>query len=448
MSTRPLDPAGAAPNVRGECPSAHRPFAEVDGALLRIRVPGGVLAASSAGSIAAVADSVAAGPIELTSRANLQLRGVPPEEAAHVCDALVAARVTPNDAGADERRNVIASPTAGIDADELIDTRSLVVAIAERLASTMAGPISPKFGVLVDGGGSVHVRGKHHDVALGAVRCADGAIEYELALDAALPTDLVDADLWTIRPADVLDVFDTLLELCGPFGRVRTWIEGAGAPVVWDELSRRCSRSITARRRSEVTTRRGESALARGTGRHRRPGRSWIGAGTTLGRVDTATLAALATLADRYSGGDLRITPWRGFVLPDVREGDIATVLAACDDLGLSTDPSDPARRVVACAGSLGCAAGRADTQADAARVIDRLRGPRGSDTAISVHVSGCEKGCAQPAGSAISLVAAPGGTYDVYSGRPANGVAFGSLVCTGLEIDAAITAAVELTDL
>lgn len=403
--------------VRGACPSVHAPFGELDGALMRVRLPGGRLSTSAARTLAAIADDVGAGPFELTNRANLQLRAIPIDAVPDVRDALVAAGIAPADAGADERRNVLASPTAGVDVDELVDTGPLVSAIADRLAAARHGVPSHKFGVIVDGGGAVHVRGRRHDVAFGALQDVDGAVRYEVRLAGALPmTRHPDETVTVVDPGDVMDVVDAA-------------IAGRGAECVL------ATRSVR-----ELTTPIGPSLPAVGAHAQRQDGKVWIGAVPMLGRLDAPTLDQLAQLA----GPELRLTPWRGVVLFDVSTADTSRVTSCLERLGLIVDPEHPASTVVACAGRSGCAAGLSDTQADARVLIDRLKDLPVSRRPRSVHVSGCEKGCARAQPAEVSLVAGPTrGCYDLYSGAGAEHPRFGVLLTSGMDEKRAIGAVV-----
>jgi precorrin-3B synthase len=370
----------------------HSPFDELDGALVRVRLPGGRLSGAGAGELAAVAARVGAGPFELTNRANLQLRGIPVDAVPGVRAALVAAGVTPADPGADARRNVLASPTAGIDAAELVDTRPLVDAVAAHLAG--ADVPSPKFGVLVDGGGAVHVRGRRHDLALGAASTLDGAVVYEVALGAPLP--LVREPGATVRVVDPERVLDLL----------RAVLTGADGDV---------GALLADRPATDLVSVIAPPAPAVGVHPQRSRDRVWVGAVTVLGRLEPATLDALASLAPH----ELRVTPWRGIVLPDVPAADADHVVGVLHALDLVTDPVDPAGVVVACAGDRGCAAGLADTQADARELVARLRAVPVAERPRSVHVSGCEKGCARATPADVSFVATAPHCYDRYSGDP-----------------------------
>ena len=429
--------------VRGNCPSVHAPFLELDGALMRVRLPGGVLSTAAARALAGVADSVGAGPIELTNRANLQVRGIPVGRVNEARDALVAAGLALPDGAADERRNVLSSPTAGVDRQELVDTRAVVAAVADRLASPDAVGLSPKFGIAVDGGGAVHVRGRTHDLTLGALACSDGTVRYEAHVGAALPRSHGAGDrVAMVEPDRVLDVVDAVVAACRPHGRAARFVDAKGAEHAWREINER-ARGALRWRIVESGADWAASAATVGVLPQHDDDRVTVGAAVVLGRLDATTLEALAGLADGFGSRELRISPWRSVMFVDVPISDADRVMDACDTMGLTCDPLDPSTAVVACAGSAGCAQARADVQGDARRLITRLGTLRPDDRVGSVHVSGCEKGCARAQPAEISLVARDNGTYDLYAASARDPRArhprFGRQVHCGLEPDAAI---------
>ena len=110
---------------RGDCPGVQRPFLEADGLLVRVRIPGGIVTTDQAAVLARVAAEHGSGVIELTSRANVQIRGVTTERHRLLVEELVAAGLAHADPDVDQRRNVVASPTTGLD-DGLIDVRPIV----------------------------------------------------------------------------------------------------------------------------------------------------------------------------------------------------------------------------------------------------------------------------------------------------------------------------------
>ena len=410
-------PTDVRPGARGECPSVHQPFAEVDGALVRVRVPGGILSADQVGTVATVARRGTT--VEITSRANLQIRGTSGGDLDEVTQRLISAGVTHPDARADGLRNVLTSPTAGRDPGELVDTRPLVADIERRLTAAAKGSLSPKFGVLVDGGGAVHVRGASHDLCFGAVGAARGAPRMEVQLGRALTTGHRDDPALLIGPADVGDFVTAALEELAARPAARGRMGGLVALMGHDEavvaIARRADIDVERGDPGSLDPERGSSVQPIGILAERQPGMWMVGAMPVLGRLSAETLEAVGHLASAFGDGEVRLTPWRSLLIAGVTQGDAQSLCEELRGLGLVVDRTDPALRVVACAGSTGCPSGFTDAQADGHRLIEMLRTERLPD-GPSVHVSGCAKRCA--AGNrtfGVTLEGGPShGTYAV----------------------------------
>src|SRR5262249_26127674 len=174
--------------LKHACPGVHRPMAEADGLLARVRVPGGRLSIAQFEGLGEAAATSGSGVIELTSRAHVQLRGgAEGTHASLVADLIELGLVHP-DAEVDGRRNVLGAPATGWDPTEVIDVGPLVEEVERRLVE-LHGSIHPKAGVLVDAGGAVSLRGRRADVGLGAVRRGDDdEVVYELRAASGLPT--------------------------------------------------------------------------------------------------------------------------------------------------------------------------------------------------------------------------------------------------------------------
>jgi precorrin-3B synthase len=401
---------------------------EADGGLARIRLPGGILTTAAARTIAAALEAAGGTAIELTNRANLQLRGLSTGPTRSTSDGqiatglvsagLVAAGLVDPEPDVDERRNVLSSPTAGIDRDELLDTRPVVAVVLARLAASAARALSPKFGVLVDGGGAVHVRDRVHDVALGAVRDSAGRVAFEVRLAGALSNGAAPdagARRWVVEPSGVSALVDAVVELTGEYGRVRALLDAAGEPTVWAELARRAGHRLVLRPAHELVVPSRASQSPVGVRPQRQPGVVSVGATVPLGRIDAATLRAVAHVADSFDASELRVSPWRQLLVVGVADDAGPRVASELADLGLVVDPTHAAGSIVACAGARGCASGHTDTLADAAALIDALAASPIEVGPLSIHVSGCEKGCASPEPTDVALVGTAGGTYDLH---------------------------------
>jgi precorrin-3B synthase len=168
-----------------------------------------------------------------------------------------------------------------------------------------------------------------------------------------------------------------------------------------------------------------------GAHRQRDGNRSWIGAQPPLGRLDTSTLRALAQLArDVSASATLCMTPWQGVLLPDVADHHIDHAISTLARLGFACTGDEPWARVIACAGSTGCARALADTKSDALALARHL------DQSREVHLSGCARSCAAAHRAAFTLLAVAPGTYDLY--RRDHSAGFGSCVARNVSIEQA----------
>jgi precorrin-3B synthase len=376
--TRP--PRGA--TVKGWCPGALRPMASGDGLVVRLRPTAGRLAAPVAAAIADLAERHGNGRIDLTQRGNLQLRGVTDATFPALAADLGRLGLLDADDRAEARRNLVVSPL-GAPA-----TVALATAIERALAAAAdLDGLAAKFAFVVDDGSWPRPAGLGFDVAFVADGDRDGAG-------------------WSLVVPDGA----ALLAL----GR----IDGATVPAAAVALARAVRDDHNGARRMADLVRRpgGPERLAAAAGIAFAPaaparpavpeviGRrgAIVGVGVPFGQTTAAGLAALAA-----AGPELRLTPFRAVLLPGLADPD--GVRAALGAAGFVTDAADPRRAVAACTGAPACASAHQPARADAARLAVMAAGLPGAG--VRLHVSGCAKGCARPAATAVTLV----GTEDGY---------------------------------
>lgn len=393
----PPSPSALVPRPSA-CPGLLRIVPTRDGGLCRVKLPGGRLTAGQARAIAAASARWASGVLELTNRANLQLRGVRPDGADALVAELQAAGLGPADPAADDVRNLLLSPSAGRDPQQLQDVRPL----AAELLALLEGDrrlhgLSPKFALQLDGGEALARLDHPHDVWLSAR--AEG---YVLGL-AGTPLDI---PVGLIAPgrevATVTRLLHRFLDLANPEQhRMRQLLAQHPAAALLADLD---LLPVPPSPRAPANT-----ALRLGSHAQRQTGCHWIGAQPALGRLPDKSLTTVADLAERLGNGDLHLTPWQGLLLPDVPVDQAPELLAALATLELTTDPAAPLARLVACTGSAGCAKGQADTKGDALHLAERLPAD------VEVHLSGCPRSCALAGQAPHTLLAVAPGRYDLF---------------------------------
>jgi precorrin-3B synthase len=375
--------ATPATRVRADaCPGALQTHAAADGALARVRVPGGLLTGDQLRSLAAAARDLGDGALELTSRGNVQLRGLAAGAAAELGDRLAAAGLLPS-ATHERVRNVLASALTGR-AGGHVDVRPWVRVLDAAVCADPALAALPGryLATLDDGRGDV--------AGLGG-----------------------DVGLLTLSPAEVA------LTLAGVDSGLRAHPEDAVALALAATrafLAERTAQGGTAWRLAELD----DGAVrvgARLDGRRggavdvppvpapgpvgaapQHDGRVALVAVVPLGRLDAAQAELLARLAD-----EVQLTPWRSIVVPDLPEDAVDDTAVALHRTGMVFDAASPWTRVTACAGRPGCAKSLADVRADAAAAV--ATGTLPVDGARQ-HWAGCERRCGRPQGEVVDVVA------------------------------------------
>ncbi|NBA95119.1 precorrin-3B synthase [Pseudomonas sp. R5(2019)] len=411
------------------CPGLLRIVQALDGGICRVKLAGGCLTATQALAIANAAERHASGVIEATNRANLQIRGVGNQHP-DLIDLLLAAGLGPSHAGGDDVRNLMLSPSAGLDPQMLLDTRPLAGQILQSLERTERfHQLSAKFALQLDGGEGLAMLDHHHDLWLSTLRL-DGEIWLAFGLGGCPGEDSpVGAVPVGQGHALVLAVLERFLDLAtAEQSRMRQLLSvvSLDAFMAGLELEVRRDSAVVQWRRPVHAGSGHLGTYPQATGEA-----VSIGAAPELGRFDARQLRGLADLSQRYGDGTLRLTPWQSLLLPNVPATQAAELIKALQALGLLVDARAPLARLLACTGSAGCAKGLADTKADARQLANLLNN---SDAVASVHLSGCRRSCACAHTAPATLLAVAPGRYDLYL-RDARHPGFGALRASNLTL-------------
>jgi len=404
--------------IKGWCPGALRPMLTGDGLLARVRVSGGRLSLDQAEAIADAARVCGNGVIEISSRGNLQLRGIAEAALPELQARLAALGWLDADPEVERLRNIVASPLSDIDPDAAFDVAPVVAALEARLASDAAlRGLPTKFSWVVDAGGRLPLGDVDADVRFELVgkRLVVRLPPHPSPLPASGEGNLADL----ASPLPVLHgegpgvgrltsaIAHAFLALAGAGPdaprRMRALVARGGAAAVFAAAGLAAEPARPARKISPRDV----------IGPLTFPDQTCLGAAPPFGRADASAFAGLVRAARRHGASGLRLTPWRALIatgLDAVHAENLAADLAA---LGFIVAPDDPRLGVVACPGAPACAHAHADTGA-AARKLAEIIDPRG----IVLHVSGCPKGCARVSKTPLTLVARPEGYDLILSGR------------------------------
>jgi ferredoxin-nitrite reductase len=372
--------------------------------------------------------------IQVTNRANLQIRALKrfiPAEVFRTLQSLALAAPIPE---VDALRNIMGSPTAGIDSQALLDTGALIFEWNDYLSNhPELAILSPKFSVCFDGGEAVSVRDRPNDIALIA-ELIDGTVWLRLHLSQGERGEPPQATAVVLQPEQSVSTLAALAEVYAQYTRqslelatsqrkprlrelLREWGEEQYLQYIAGRLPFTWQRSQP---RAEPLA--AVSYAHLGVEAQRQPGLFYVGIVLPLGRLTSLQLHGLARLANVYGQGELRLTPWQTLLIPDVSQENVDPLHQDLKALHLHSVSTHPHSALVACAGNQGCAAAATDTQRDALTLAAQLENYLSLDRPLNIHFSGCSKSCAQhhPADITFLGVADEAGAhYQLYLGKP-----------------------------
>src|SRR5246500_5525170 len=338
------------------CPGALQVHQAADGALVRVRLPGGMITPAQLSTLSSVSTEFGSGTLELTARGNVQLRGI--ADVSAVAEAIAGAGLLPSPTH-ERVRNIVASPLSGR-AGGHADVRAWV---GELDAAICAEPKLAELGgrfwfSLDDGradvsglGADIGVHFLEDDCALlltgrdTGVRLALGDVIKTLARVAVRFVE-IRGKAWRVKE------LDDVAGLVPGAALGATYPPVTKAPVGWI---------------------------------NQEDGRVTLGAAVPLGVLRATVAEYLAAIE-----APVVVTPWRAVLVCDLDEALADTALRVLAPLGLVFDENSPWLTVSACVGSPGCARSIADVRADAAQSLH-------TGTGVHRHFVGCERACGSP---------------------------------------------------
>lgn len=396
-----------------------------DSFMLRLRLPGCSITSHQLHGLADLAKDLAGGYAHVTTRGNLQLREIKPKDTVAVLARLAELGLSSRGSGADNLRNITASPDSGFAPDELLDVRPYAVALQNYMyQSRDLYDLPRKFNIAFDNGGSLSVAADTNDIGFFATCVTETSLQssadFQSASASPIPPGIYfrvqlggitghkdfarDTGL-LLHPDQAVPLAIAMMRVFIDHGdrtnrkkaRLKYILDAKGAEWFIAEAAKRVSFPLLRVPAAACEPRRhAEKHAWLGARRQVQPHFYSLGVGCPVGRLTPRQMHRLADLAYTYGKAELRLTAWQNVLIPHLPESFLPTVERAVVAMGLYHEASLATGGIIACTGSFGCKYSSADTKAHALALIRELPALVEIDQPVNIHFTGCAHSCAQ----------------------------------------------------
>jgi len=390
--------------------------------MCRLRLPNGILKAAQFAGLADLAEQYGGGYSHVTTRANIQIREIEAKNSVAMIEAVQDLGLCSRGSGADNIRNVTGTPTAGVDPQELIDTRPYAREWHFHILNDRSLYGLPrKFNVGFDGAGVIPVLEDTNDIGFQAVQVNDGfGLEpgtwFRLCLGGLTGHRSFAGDTGVIvRPADATPVADAVVRVFIDHGdrtdrtkaRLKYVLDKMGVEkflaIVEEKLGRKLDRAVP----GALAPRPPFSRTAHiGIHAQKQEGLHWMGVVVPVGYLSVAQMRGLADIAHEFGDGDIRLTVWQNLLVSGIPTDGLETVSRRIQALGLAVEANALRSGLVACTGNTGCKFAASDTKRHAEEIARWCETRVVLDTPVNIHLTGCHHSCAQHFVAEIGLLA------------------------------------------
>ena len=383
-----------------------------DSFMLRLRVPGASLTTHQLRGLAEMTEDWGSGRTDITTRANLQIREFRPRDIVRVLNKVQALGMSSRGAGADNIRNITASPLSCLDATELIETVPYAEALNQYiLNSPDLYDLPRKFNVAFDGGGTISVVADTNDIGFLAVRVPEGkelpaGVYFRVVLCGITGHRQFATDCGLlIRPHEAVAVAAAMIRVFSANGnrtdrkkaRLKYLVDEWGVDKFLEETEKLLAFPLMRLAAEDCEPRQAIDRAAHiGVHPQAQPKLHYIGVSVPVGQLPAQQMRALADLADEYGTGELRLTVWQNLILPNIPSAKLEAAKAALIAAGLSFEAGRVLAGTVACTGNQGCRFAATDTKKHAVALANHLDTHFKITQPVNLHVTGCHHSCAQ----------------------------------------------------
>ena len=402
--------------------------------MMRLRVPNGILSSEQMRVLGEIVQRYGDdGNADITTRQNLQLRGIRIEDIPDIFQRLKAVGMTSVQSGMDNVRNITGSPMAGLDADELIDTRELVQKVQDMITNYGQGNyqfsnLPRKFNIAIEGGRDNSVHAEINDIAF-VPAYKEGELGFNVVVggffsakrcEAAIPMNV-----WVRPNQEVVDLCRGILEVYRDNGlranrqksRLMWLIDEWGIEEFRTRVANQLGYPLaTAAEKDAIDW---EKRDHLGVFPQKQEGLSYIGLCVPVGRLFADDMFDLARIAEVYGSGELRLTVEQNVIIPNIAAENMATLLTEPLLAKFTPNPTPLQRALVSCTGAQFCNFALIETKNKAVDLIRQLDAELNIPRGVRIHWTGCPNSCGQPQVADIGLM----GTKARKDGKTVEGV-------------------------
>jgi ferredoxin-nitrite reductase len=384
-----------------------------DSFMLRLRAPGGILTTHQLLGLAQMAQDWGSGRVDLTTRSNLQIREFQPKDIVRVLNRVQSLGMTSRGSGADNIRNITASPITGLDPLELLDVAPLAESLQAYISNSPDMYELPrKFNVAFDNGGALSVVADTNDIGFIATEVIEGrsvpaGIYFRTLLCGITGHRQFATDCGILlRPDQAIGVAAAMIRVFVQHGdrsnrkkaRLKYLVDDWGVEKFLSETEKLLAFPLLHIPASECEPRRPINRVGHiGVHPQSQPDLHYIGLSIPVGRLPVAQMRAIADVADRFGSGEVRLTVWQNLLIPNIPSQHLDAAQQALADAQLYSKAGSVLSGTIACTGSQGCRFAATDTKSHATILANLLdeRFPM-LDQPVNLHVTGCHHSCAQ----------------------------------------------------
>ncbi|GBF53509.1 ferredoxin--nitrite reductase [Microcystis sp. 0824] len=402
--------------------------------MMRLRVPNGIISSEQMRVLGEIVQRYGDdGNADITTRQNLQLRGIRIEDIPDIFQRLKSVGMTSVQSGMDNVRNITGSPMAGLDADELIDTRELVQKVQDMITNCGQGNyqfsnLPRKFNIAIEGGRDNSVHAEINDIAF-VPAYKEGELGFNVVVggffsakrcEAAIPMNV-----WVRPNQEVVDLCRGILEVYRDNGlranrqksRLMWLIDEWGIEEFRTRVANHLGYPLaTAAEKDAIDW---EKRDHLGVFPQKQEGLSYIGLCVPVGRLFADDMLDLARIAEVYGSGELRLTVEQNVIIPNIAAENMATLLTEPLLAKFTPNPAPLQRALVSCTGAQFCNFALIETKNKAVDLISQLDAELNIPQGVRIHWTGCPNSCGQPQVADIGLM----GTKARKDGKTVEGV-------------------------